>query len=166
MSATHIEPQTVALALAATMVLALAGALAWGVVRPVEAAAAQLALDHVKCFALFDQPAGLRVSNVRAELRERYGWDVALPDDDRDGGLTLVGGRRCVYLDGSVAHILYRHGDERVSVFVLPPDTRVTEGTAVVLGYAAVAFRRSGRTYVVLAHQSPARVATIAQAFR
>lgn len=154
------------LALAATLVLAVAGALAYGVVRPAEAAAAQLALDHIKCFALFDQPAALRVADVRDELRRRYGWEVALPDEEHNGGLRLVGGRRCMYLDGSVAHILYKRGDEPVSLFLLPPDTKVTGGEVEVLGYSAVAFRRSGRTYVVLAHRPRAEVAALAQVFQ
>lgn len=154
------------LALAATLVLAFAGALAYGVVRPTEAAAAQLALDHVKCFALFDQPGALHPATVQAQLHERYGWEVALPDEAHAGGLRLVGGRRCIYLDGTIAHILYKHGNQPVSLFVLPADTPVTEGEVDVLGYAAVAFRRSGRTYVVLAREPKAEVAALAQVFK
>jgi anti-sigma factor RsiW len=154
------------LAMAATLVLAVAGALLYGIARPVEAAAAQLALDHLKCFALFDRPSHLRASDVRDELRRRHGWEVALPDEDHAGGLTLVGGRRCVYIDGSVAHILYKRGEEPVSLFVLPPDSKVMGGEVDVLGYSAVAFRRGGRTYVVLAHRPRADVAEMAQVFK
>lgn len=154
------------LAMAASLLLAVAAALAYGMARPVEAAAAQLALDHLKCFALFDQPTDLRVVDVRRELSRRYGWDVALPGEDHDGGLTLVGGRRCMYLDGAVAHILYKRGAEPVSLFVLPPDTKVTEGDVEMFGYSAVAFQRSGRTYVVLAHRPRADVAMMAQVFK
>ncbi|MEW5982862.1 MAG: zf-HC2 domain-containing protein [Acidobacteriota bacterium] len=154
------------LALAATLVLAVAGALAYGVARPVEAAAAQLALDHVKCFALFDQPAERRAADVRNELRARHGWDIDLPDEAHAGGLRLVGGRRCIYLDGSVAHILYKKGTEPVSLFVLPPDTTLREGHVEVLGYSAVAFRRAGRTYVVLAHRPQADVVMLARVFK
>ncbi len=161
-------PQRVSwpLAMAATLVLAVAGALAYGIARPVEAAAAQLALDHVKCFALFDRPSHLTAADVRDELRHRHGWDIALPDEEHAGGLTLVGGRRCLYIDGSVAHILYKRGDEPVSLFVLPPDSKVTGGEVDVLGYSAVAFRRAGRTYVVLAHRPRADVAEMARVFR
>jgi anti-sigma factor RsiW len=154
------------LAMAATLVLAVSGAMLYGVARPVEAAAAQLALDHLKCFALFDRPSHLRASDVRDELRRRHGWEIALPDEDHAAGLTLVGGRRCMYIDGSVAHILYKRGDEPVSLFVLPPDSKVMGGEVDVLGYSAVAFRRGGRTYVVLAHRPRADVAEMAQIFR
>jgi anti-sigma factor (TIGR02949 family) len=151
------------LAMAATLVLAVAGAVLYGsVVNPSVAVAAQLTADHLKCFALFDSPAALSPAEVRAFLRARYGWEVAIPD--RVDGLSLVGGRHCVYLDGSVAHLLYRMGGEPVSVFVLPPGEALHAHDATVMGYAAVSFERSGRTWVVLAKRAPAEVERIASA--
>lgn len=154
------------LAIAATLVLAVAGAIVYStVVNPPVAVAAQLALDHLKCFALFDQPAALDPVDIRETLRSRYGWDVAVPDADAIGDLSLVGGRRCVYLDGSVVHLLYKQGRVPVSVFVLPPGETLPRHDIEALGYAGVAFRRAGRTWVVLAREAPAEVEKLAAAF-
>ena len=92
------------MALAATLVLAVAGAAFYGlVVNPSKAVAAQLTLDHLKCFTLFEEPAGLAPAEVQAVLKARHGIDIVLPAGQEASGLTLVGGRRCLYLDGSVA---------------------------------------------------------------
>lgn len=155
------------LAMAATLVLAVAGALVYSTfINPSVAAAAQLTLDHLKCFALFDQPADLEPADVRAALRERYGWEVAIPDRGQVHGLSLVGGRHCVYLDGSVAHLLYKKGHVPVSVFILPQGESLPQHQLEVMGHAAVAFERGGRTWVVLARQTPDEVARIAGDFR
>lgn len=154
------------LAIAATLILAVAGAIVYStVVNPPVAVAAQLALDHLKCFALFDQPADLDPAEIRATLRSRYGWDVAVPDADEIGDLSLVGGRRCVYLDGSVVHLLYKQGRVPVSVFVLPPGETLPRRDIEALGYAGIAFQRGGRTWVVLAREAPAEVGKLAAAF-
>ncbi len=155
------------LAMAATLVLAVAGALVYSTfINPSVAAAAQLTLDHLKCFALFDQPADLEPAEVRAALRERYGWEVAIPDRGQVHGLSLVGGRHCVYLDGSVAHLLYKKAHVPVSVFILPQGESLPQHHLEVMGHAAVAFERGGRTWVVLARQTPDEVARIAGDFR
>lgn len=154
-------------ALAATLVLALGGVLAYGLAfESAEAVAAQLTLDHLKCFALFtqlDQP-GLDPVEVQATLKSRYGWTVTLPGRDEADGLTLVGGRRCMYLDGAVAHLLYKRGGVPVSVFVLPEGVSLDTGLQV-MGHAAVTFRRGGRTHVVLARESRADVERLAGYF-
>jgi anti-sigma factor RsiW len=146
----------VPLAMAATLVLAVAGALFYStVVNPAVAVAAQLTLDHLKCFTLFEEPAGLEPAAVRESLKARYGWDIAIPAADAVAGLSLVGGRRCVYLDGSVVHLLYKHGPTQVSVFVLPAGEQLPAGHLEALGHSAVGFERGGRTWVVLARESP-----------
>ena len=72
------------IALAATLVLAMAGSAFYGlVVNPSKAVAAQLALDHLKCFTLFEEPAGLCPAEVQAELKARYGIDIVLPSGRR-----------------------------------------------------------------------------------
>lgn len=156
----------VPLAMAATLVLAIGGALVYSTfINPTIAAAAQLTLDHLKCFALFDQPAALEPAEVRAALRQRYGWEVAIPDVGQVDGLSLVGGRHCVYLDGSVAHLLYKKGRVPVSVFVLPAGVSLPARDLQVMGHSAVGFVRGGRTWVVLARQAPADVRVIAGYF-
>lgn len=154
------------LALAATLVLAVAGSAVYGLfINPSKAVAAQLALDHLKCFTLFEEPAGLSPADVQAALRARYGFDITLPAGQAAEGLTLVGGRRCLYLDGSIAHLLYRKGAVRVSLFVLPIGEKLSQTDLDVLGHSAVAFTRAGRTWVVLARAPHAGVEAIASAF-
>ena len=154
------------MALAATLVLAVAGAALYGlVVNPSKAVAAQLTLDHLKCFTLFEEPAGLAHAEVQAALKASYGIDIVLPAGQEASGLTLVGGRRCLYLDGSVAHLLYRKGAVRVSLFVLPTGTKLSQTDLDVLGHSAVAFTRGGRTWVALARAPHAEMKAIASAF-
>ena len=154
------------MALAATLVLAVAGSTFYGlVVNPSKAVAAQLALDHLKCFTLFEEPAGLQPAEVQAQRKARHGIDVVLPAGQAADGLTLVGGRRCLYLDGSVAHLLYRKGAVQVSLFVLPTGAKLSQTDLDVLGHSAVAFTKSGRTWVALARAPHADVDAIAAIF-
>ena len=154
------------IALAATLVLAVAGSAFYGLfVNPSRAVAAQLALDHLKCFTLFEDPAGLSPADVQAALKARHGFDITLPAGQAAEGLRLVGGRRCLYLDGSIAHLLYRKGAVRVSLFVLPIGEKLSQTDLDVLGHSAVAFTRAGRTWVVLARAPHAEMKAIASAF-
>ena len=151
------------MALAATLVLAVAGSAVYGlVVNPSKAVAAQLALDHLKCFLLFEEPSGLAPADVQRELKARHGIDIVLPTGQAAEGLTLVGGRRCLYLDGTVAHLLYKKNDAEVSLFVLPIGEKLGQTESDALGYSAVAFTRGGRTWVALARVPRAERAAIA----
>ena len=153
-------------ALAATVVLAVAGSAFYGlIVNPSRAVAAQLALDHLKCFTLFEEPAGLAPADVQVALKARHGIDVVLPAGQAAEGLTLVGGRRCLYLDGSVAHLLYRKGELRISLFVLPTGAKLSQTDLDMLGHSVVAFTKGGRTWVALARAPHAEVEAIASVF-
>jgi anti-sigma factor RsiW len=92
--------------------------------------------------------------------------DIVLPGGGAAEGLKLVGGRRCLYLDGSVAHLLYRKGAVQVSLFVLPIGEKLGQTELDVLGHSAVAFTRGGRTWVALARVPHAEMETIASVFR
>jgi len=154
------------MALAATFLLAVAGVAVYGLMlNPSSAVAAQLTLDHLKCFTLFEAPAGLAPADVQAALKARHGIDMAVPDGPQSAGLTLVGGRRCLYLDGSLAHLLYRRGTVQVSLFVLPPGGKLSHTELEVLGHSAIAFTRDGRTWVVLARAPHEEMRQIASAF-
>lgn len=154
------------MALAATLVLAIAGSALYGlVINPSKAAAAQLTLDHLKCFMLFEEPAGLEPAGVQAALKARHGIEVIVPTVEQTAGMVLVGGRRCLYLDGSLGHLLYRRGAVAVSLFVLPPGAKLSQTELDVLGHSAVAFARDGRTWVVLARASREELTRIAAAF-
>jgi anti-sigma factor (TIGR02949 family) len=155
-----------ALALVATLVLVLGWTLVYStVINPTAATVAQLAIDHLKCFALFDGPGGLDPAEVRAELREHHGWDVRIPARRELEELSLVGGRRCLYLEGVVAHLLYRSGVVPVSVFILPAGKSLPGNPLQIMGYSAVGVARGGRTWVILARRPPDEVMTIARRF-
>jgi anti-sigma factor RsiW len=118
--------------------------------------AAQLALDHLKCFALFGQSATRADAHaLAATLRERYGWDIKVPAGSADQHLLLVGGRRCFSLDGRVAHILYRHDGHALSLFLVPDSAR-PEARLEVIGHQAVIWSRNGTTFVVVAREPAA----------
>jgi anti-sigma factor RsiW len=123
--------------------------------------AAELAMDHVKCFTLFGRastpgdPAA-----ISKHLKTAYGWSVAVPGPSPALDLRLVGGRRCFSFDGSVAHILYRHGEHALSLFVVPGARRASEHL-VVVGHEAIVWSHGGNTYVVMARESPADLARV-----
>lgn len=148
------------LSLAATLVLAVAGAVIFGLDTNVEALAAQLALDHSRCF----QIAPERLAHGDAALAERewaawQGWTLRVPPGSPRDQLELLGVRRCITTSGTNAHLLYRWRGDPLSVFVLPrtlrppahPDERVDS-----FGHDAVIWADRERTYVAVAHGSPA----------
>lgn len=124
--------------------------------------AAGLALDHLKCFALFESASGPGdPTAVATRLKTAYGWTVVVPGSSRALGLRLVGGRRCFSTDGEVAHILYRHDGRPLSLFVLSGASRAAQRLGV-MGYEAVIWSQGGKTYVVLARESREEVAQVA----
>ena len=137
--------------MAAALVLALAGVLMYGLTASsTTTLAAQLTLDHVKCFVLTGDPtAPVRPEVVQAQLRERYGWAIDVPGDSEANQLRLLGGRRCLYGEGTIAHILYRHRGAPLSLFMLPDEVRSSE-IIDVMGHNAIIWARNDRTFVLL----------------
>jgi len=112
--------------------------------------AAQLTMDHVKCFTITGDPAEpVRAGAVEASLRAQYGWEVSVPGDSAANELRLVGSRRCLYGEGTVAHILYRHNGAPLSLFVLPDKVHPSE-IVEVMGHAAIIWPARDRTFVLL----------------
>ncbi|MEP6593351.1 MAG: zf-HC2 domain-containing protein [Acidobacteriota bacterium] len=148
------------LSLAATLVLAVAGAFVFGLNDNVEAVAAQLAVDHARCF----QFAPERLTHVDAAVAERawavaHGWVLRVPRGSADERLELLGVRRCVTASGTTAHLLYRWRGEPLSVFVLPRNLRRPVAPDQIMdtfGHEAVAWSAPDRTYVVVAQGRPA----------
>ena len=148
-------------ATAALVLVGLAGIFS-ATARGSKVLAAELALDHVKCFALFENTSGPGdPATIAGRMKAAYGWTVAVPATSRALGLRLVGGRRCFSTDGRVAHILYRHAGCPLSLFIVPGTTRAAEHLTVI-GHEAVVWSRRGMTYVVLARESRAEVARVA----
>jgi anti-sigma factor RsiW len=153
------------LSLAATLVIAVAAAFIIGVNDKVEAIAAQLTLDHVKCF----QFAPERLKHIDGataahQWAEKQGWTIEVPDSSASAGLELLGVRRCAMSSGRVAHVMYMWHGHPLSMFVVP---RAIDGVpdrqefVEKFGHEAVIWSGKDRTYVLLARARPAELAPV-----
>jgi anti-sigma factor RsiW len=77
---------------------------------------------------------------------------VHLPEDASTAGLELVGARPCLYGEGRVAHIMYRHEGHPVSLFMLPQTERA-QALVEVFGHEAVIWCANKRTFVLVARE-------------
>jgi anti-sigma factor RsiW len=148
------------LSLAATLVLAVAGAFVFGLNNKVEALATQVTLDHVKCFKLSGDPTPAESDPKIAgrEWARAQGWSLRVPADSADIGLQLMCVRRCFLSEGRTAHLMYKWRGEPLSVFVLPRTIGSTDGARALVekfGHEATIWSEEGRTYVVLARGRP-----------
>jgi anti-sigma factor RsiW len=146
------------LAVAAALVLIVAGAFVYQVTeRSNDVMAAELAVDHMKCFLLdaaLRGGAGEFGTNEAVEraLATKFGWEGRLPADPGRAGLQLIGERTCLYGEGRVAHIMYRHRGRPVSLFMLPRDMR-TEEITDALGHHASIWTVGSRAFVLVAKE-------------
>ena len=141
-----------AFAAAALVVLAL-GAIALPVItgRSNVVLAAQLALDHLKCFTIDGHDHGqvLSVADAEAELLHDYGWQLTVPQTGGADHGRLLSVRRCLYGDGRAAHLLYRVDGEPVSLFILPGLERPSDQLSL-FGYDEVVWNAEGRTFMLV----------------
>ena len=79
-----------------------------------------------------------------------FGWQVDLPDGNEE--MTLEGSRPCMTGEGKVAHIMYRHHGQPVSLFMLPHDAR-PEQVVEVFGRRARIWSSGARTFVLVASE-------------
>ena len=142
-------------ALAASLVLVVGGAFVYQATdKSARLLAAELTADHVKCFAM-NRALGTHqeVAAVESSLASSFGWRAHLPEDPASAGLELVGSRPCLYAEGKIAHIMYRHHGNPVSLFMLPNTAR-TQELVEVLGHEAKIWCVGNRTFVLLSRQS------------
>lgn len=141
-------------AVAATLFLLVAAASVYKVTESsARVMVAELAADHVKCFLLQGIiGTGERPASVERALAAKFGWLVRLPEQPGRAGLELVGERTCLYGQGWVAHIMYRHEGHPVSVFMLPKEARKDE-VFDTLGHGAAVWSEGDRTFVVIARE-------------
>lgn len=150
------------LAAAAAVVLAVSGAFYWGTGQSSVLLAAQLTLDHIKCFMIDgdDHTHPMTADVAQARLHESHGLDVQLPTPAAGGAARLVGVRSCLYGEGWVAHVLYRVQGEAVSMFVMPGHAASAADVAAFGRHAEVR-TQDGVTYVIVA---PAQLTGVAAA--
>jgi anti-sigma factor RsiW len=148
------------LALAASLVLVVAGAFVYeATARSTQLLAAELTADHLKCFRVINNVLGTHQDPhaVESSMASGFGWPVRLPEHAERIGLELVGSRPCLYGEGLVAHIMYRHNGHPVSIFMLPRSVRAEE-LVEVLGHQAAIWSVGNRTFVLVAREPRAEV--------
>ena len=149
------------LSLAAAVLLAVSSTLFF-FGNTVEVLAAQLAVDHVKCFQF--APGGTTPVSVDplAEAKKweaKYGWPLKVPASAASEELELIAVRRCLSSEGRIAHMMYRWHGQPLSVFVLNsrPAARKNDQPGEIeevvskMGENTVIWSRGDRTYAVVA---------------
>jgi len=169
--ALHVRPPTVAgwrarlapLAAAASLVLVVGAAFLYQLTAASNRVmAAELAADHVKCFAMNGVLHPREDAQaVESTMLSSFGWRMHVPERAADAGLELLGSRPCMYGEGKVAHIMYRHHGEAVSLFMLPHSTRPQEFVQV-LGHKAAIWCDGDRTFVLVAREPKEEVERMA----
>jgi anti-sigma factor RsiW len=152
---------------AAVLVVLTLGAVLLPVVtvRSTAVLAAQLALDHLKCFTIEGDGDGAPIAKADAEatLRKEFGLSVAVPDAVPAEHLQLMAVRRCLYGDGRAAHVMYRLDGEPVSLFILPGLTRPAAELSL-FGHDQIVWTQGDRTYMLVSRgnsrEAVARVAS------
>jgi anti-sigma factor (TIGR02949 family) len=142
------------LSLAASLLLAVAGVFLFGLNDRVEALAASLAVDHVKCFKVDGGSPHAEPSVAEARWQQDQGWPIVVPASAPAQQLTLVNVRRCFTSDGRSAHMMYTWRGAPLSLYVLPEDIghdRVVDK----MGHEAVIWCANRRTYAVVAAGHP-----------
>ena len=121
-------------------------------VRSTALLAAQLALDHLKCFTIEGDANAAPMSKTQAEtmLRHDFDLDVSVPAPMPDQHLELMAVRRCLYGDGRAAHVMYRLSGEPLSLFVIPGITRPAEELSL-FGHDQLVWTAGDRTYMLIA---------------
>jgi len=152
---------------ATAAVLLVAGVLAIGISsHSPTLLAAELSLDHMKCFALFEpKVAQADAKAVARQLEADYGWRFGVPESRPALQLSLLGARRCFSTDGSVAHVLYRHAGRAVSLFMMRRTTNPAARVGIG-GRVATIWSRRDTTYVLLGDETEADLQPIAEYFK
>jgi hypothetical protein len=143
--------------LAASVLLAVGLFVLFGWGSSVETYAAQLSVDHLKCFAYPpDASPAPDVTLIGKYWQAHAGWGLKIDSSSVMEGLTLLGIRKCGSSRGRVAHILYRWHGEPVSVYVLNhafdrTPTAAHNHDVTRLGEHAIVWTEHDRTYAVIA---------------
>lgn len=142
------------LSVAATLVLAVAGVFVFGLNNPVQALAATLALDHIKCQKTADLTTGVDAVSAASKWEHDRGWNIAVPKTLPSEQLTLVDVRHCLSSDGLAAHLIYTWRGAPLSLYVIPDD-KGHAGIVEKMGRETVIWCANRRTYAVVADGHP-----------
>ena len=143
------------LAVAAGLTLAVSGAVLYELTaRSTRVMAAELTADHLKCFLVINTVLGTHhdTASVERQMQSSFDWPMRLPEHPERADLELVGARPCLYPEGVVAHIMYRHRGHPVSLFMLP-NRRRGEDMVDVMSHHAAMWTERGRTFVLITNE-------------
>jgi anti-sigma factor RsiW len=146
------------LSLAAALLLAVSGSLFF-FGNTVEVLAAQLAVDHVKCFQFPPDRVQIDPLTEARSWEKKYGWSLKVPASAASEELELIGVRRCLSTEGRVAHMMYRWHGQPLSIFVVNSRMRGRrqdrpgdiEESVAKMGENTVIWSHGDRTYAVVA---------------
>lgn len=153
------------LSMAAALLLAVGAVFVMGQNQQLEAAfAAQLAIDHDRCFShlegvdrAFGQP------EAEGDVAALAGFEVTLPAESADFDLLHV--RECLFDAGAMLHVLCRWQGSPVSLFILPGADR-REQVLEIVGHDAVIWSDEGSGYVLVAEHGPVDIGQVARYVR
>lgn len=154
------------LALAASLVLVVGAAFVYQLTAySSRVMATELAADHVKCFAMNDVLGTHQApATVESSMWLGFGWRMRVPSSGSGTDFELIGSRVCLYGDGRVAHIMYRHHGEPLSLYMVPRTSRAREEMVQVLGHRAAVWCDGERTFVLVGRQPKEEVERMALA--
>jgi anti-sigma factor RsiW len=142
------------LALAASLLLVIGTLVFLSTRQSTRVLAAELAVDHEKCFTLNKVLATQHsAAAVQAAMSSRFGWPMEVPDLSNHQDVSVVGSRPCLYGEGVAAHLMFTHNGEPVSLFMLPGESR-PEQVVEVMGHQCRIWSRGNRTFVLVARGS------------
>ena len=150
----------VPLSMAATVLLAVGAVFILGQNEQLEAAfAAQLAIDHDRCFTVLDREAPeFDEQLAQAVLARDFGLDVTVPAESDDFDVLDV--RECLYDEGRMAHLLCEWRGQPVSLFVVP-DRSDREQVLEIVGHDAVIWSQDENAYVLVNEKGPVEIGAL-----
>jgi anti-sigma factor RsiW len=147
--------------LAASLTIVVGSAFVYQATTSPSFLAAELKADHVKWYEGREFGTQHQPAVVESAMASGFDWRMHLPDNPASADLELVGSRPCLYGEGKVAHIMYRHHGRQVSLFMLPKASRAQQ-LVRVLGHEAAIWCVGNRTFVLVARESRPEVERLA----
>jgi anti-sigma factor (TIGR02949 family) len=146
--------------LAATLMLAIAGVLVFGLVSGRGTAlAAQLAEDHLRCLRAVSRRAPADPTQMSERWHKSSGWFVKVPASSQRDDMEFIALRRCFHGDRKeLAHALYRHKGRIVSLFIFPDDDSSRRANLEIMGQRELIWSQGGRSYAIVADGDAADV--------
>jgi anti-sigma factor (TIGR02949 family) len=153
--------------LAATLMLAVAGVLVFGLVSGRGTAlAAQLAEDHLRCLRAVSRRVPADPVEMTRRWQKSRGWFVKVPSSSQKDDMQFIALRRCFHGDRQeLAHALYRHKGRIVSLFIFPDDDSRRRANLEIMGQRELIWSQGGRSYAVVADGDAADVHALKEFF-